>query len=73
MEEAKAMLKDCFTKETEGLHRSFQTHDEAISSYQLYLEPLDFISAQNKTMKIMASNSIEKYLKTQKQALAKFF
>ncbi|WP_206602580.1 P-aminobenzoate N-oxygenase AurF [Cyanobacterium aponinum] len=73
MEEAKAMLKDCFTKETEGLHRSFQTHDEAISSYQLYLEPLDFISAQNKTMKIMASNSIEEYLKTQKQALAKFF
>ncbi|WPF90232.1 P-aminobenzoate N-oxygenase AurF [Cyanobacterium aponinum AL20118] len=73
MEEAKAMLKDCFTKETEGLHRSFQTHDEAISSYQLYLEPLDFISAQNKTMKIMASNSFEKYLKTQKQALAKFF
>lgn len=73
IEEAKIMLTNCFTKETEGLHRSFKTHDEAISSYQLYLEPLEFISASNKNMKLMNSNSIPKYLKTQKKALNRFF
>lgn len=73
IESAKAMLISCFAQETEGLHRSFQTHNEAISSYRIYLEPLEFISADNKEVKIMASNSIEKYLKTQKKALKKFF
>lgn len=71
--DAKAMLRACFAQETEGLHRSFQTHEEAIASYQLYLEPLDFISAFNKEMKLMASNSISQYLKTQQKALNRFF
>ena len=46
----------CFTQETEGLHSSFKTHDEAVSSYRVYLEPLYFISTDNKEMKLMASN-----------------
>ena len=71
-EEANAMMRDCFTQETEGLHRSFKTHDEAIASYKVYLEPLDFISQKNQEMNIMASNSIPKYLKTQKKALQRF-
>lgn len=73
VEEAKAMLTACFTEETEGLHRSFKTHDEAIASYQLYLNYLDFISASNKEMKLMTSNSIPRYLKTQRKALDRFF
>ncbi len=73
IEDAKQMLMACFTQETEGLHSSFKTHDEAVSSYRVYLEPLDFISTDNKEMKLMASNSIPKYLKTQKKALNRFF
>jgi len=71
-EAAKAMMRECFTQETEGLHRSFKTHEEAIASYKVYLEPLDFISAKNKEMKLMSSNSIPKYLKIQQQALQRF-
>ena len=66
------MMRECFAKETEGLHRSFKTHDEAIASYKADLEPLDFISPKNKEMKLMASNSIPQYLKTQKKALQRF-
>lgn len=71
--EAKAMMSACFTEETEGLHRSFQTHQEALDSYKAYLEPLDFIWDSNKEMRLMSVNSIPRYLKTQQQALSKFF
>jgi hypothetical protein len=70
--DAKAMLIACFGQETDGLYRSFKTHQEAIESYKVYLEPLSFISAQNKSMALMARNSIPTYLKTQEQALDRF-
>jgi hypothetical protein len=72
-EAAKAMMLACFTQETAGLNRSFQTHQEAIDSYKVYLEPLNFIAAKNKEMELMASNSIARHLKTQQKALAQFF
>jgi hypothetical protein len=71
-EEATAMLKSCFTQETEGLHRSFQTHQEAIDSYKVYLDPLEFISKQNKEMRLMSDNSIPQYLELQTKALNRF-
>lgn len=71
-EEAKAMLKSCFAQETEGLHRSFQTHQEAVASYKVYLDPLEFISKQNKEMGLMSSNSISQYLRLQNKAINQF-
>ncbi len=70
--EANAMMVACFTQETEGLHRSFQTHQEAIDSYKVYLEPLNFIASKNKEMQLMSSNSIAQHLKTQEKELRKF-
>jgi hypothetical protein len=67
-QDAKTMLHRCFTAESEGLHRSFQTHQEACASYQAYLDKLDYIWPNNRTMSLMASNSIEKYLHRQRQA-----
>ena len=64
--EAKEAVRVCFTEETEGLHRSYQTHQEAMESYKAYLEPLDYVWQSNKQMSLMASNSIAKYLKRQK-------
>jgi hypothetical protein len=66
------MMRRCFTEESQGLHKSFQTHSEAVESYKAYLEPLKYIWKSNKEMSIMSANSIEKYLDRQKQALSHF-
>jgi hypothetical protein len=65
--EAKELMGRCFTEESEGLHRSFQTHQEAAASYQIYLEPLDYIWTRNRTMALMGSNSIQAHLRTQRR------
>jgi hypothetical protein len=70
--EAKDMMRECFTQETEGLHRSYKTHTEAMESYKVYLEKLDYLWENNRQMSIMAANSIPKYLEIQKQAFANF-
>jgi|SRR5919199_1518344 hypothetical protein len=70
--EAKEMMQLCFTQESEGLQRSYQTHREAIASYKVYLEKVDYTWKSNREMSLMASNSIPKYIATQKQSLAMF-
>ncbi len=70
--EAKQMMRLCFTEESDGLHRSYQTHREAVASYQAYLEKVDYAWQVNKEMSLMAANSIPKYLATQKRAFDKF-
>ena len=70
--EAKDMMCRCFTEETEGLHNSFQTHSEAMESYKVYLQPLDYLWKSNLEMSLMAENSISKYLNNQKTAFKKW-
>lgn len=70
--EALAMLKACFGQETEALQRSFQTHQEAIASYQAYLEPLQFIDPDNKSLALMKGNGPARYLRLQSQALGRY-
>jgi hypothetical protein len=70
--EAKEMMRVCFTEETEGLNYSYQTRTEAMESYKVYLEHLDYVWASNRTMSIMADNSISKYLATQRKAFSQF-
>jgi hypothetical protein len=68
--EAKEMMRRCFAEESEGLHRSYQTHTEAMESYKVYLDSIDYIWKSNKTMSLMASNSIPNYLAMQRRAFA---
>jgi len=67
--EAKAMLTACFSQESEGLHRSYQTHREALESYKAYLEGIDYAWQSNREMSIMAGSSIPQYLANQRKAL----
>ncbi len=67
---AKNLMRRCFTEESEGLHRSFKTHEDAIASYRAYLEPVDYAWKTNRDMSIMAGNSIERYLTTQQRVWA---
>ncbi|MEM9164668.1 MAG: P-aminobenzoate N-oxygenase AurF, partial [Cyanobacteria bacterium P01_F01_bin.4] len=70
--EAKEMMRLCFTEASEGLYQSYQTHHEATTAYQAYLEPLDYAWPQNRQMSIMAKASIDRYLATQRRALPRF-
>ena len=71
--EARTMMQACFTQESDGLHRSYLTHQEATASYRVYLEPLDYVWSDNRAMAIMEKTSIEGYLCIQRRALARFF
>ncbi|NEO27484.1 MAG: P-aminobenzoate N-oxygenase AurF [Kamptonema sp. SIO4C4] len=55
--EAKQLLISCFTQPSEGLTRSYQTHQEARESYQAYLDPLSYVWKSNKNMEIMQKTS----------------
>ncbi len=82
--DAKEMMRRCFTEESEGLHRSFLTHQEAMASYKVYVEKLamasykvyveklDYLWQRNREMSLMGSNSIPQYLATQKRACQRF-
>lgn len=70
--EAKEMMERCFTQESEGLHRSYNTHREAMESYKVYLEKLDYVWKSNREMSLMGSNNINKYLAHQKQKIKQF-
>jgi hypothetical protein len=70
--DAKEMMCRCFTEESEGLHRSFLTHQEAMASYKVYVEKLDYLWKQNREMSVMEGNSISRYLATQQKAFQIF-
>ncbi len=70
--EARDMMRRCFTEESEGLHRSYQTHQEAMESYKVYVEKLDYLWQRNRDMSLMASNSIPRNLANQQRAFQRF-
>ncbi len=70
--EAMEMLAACFTRETQGLHQSCQTHRTAIASYAAFVEPLDYLTAANREMRLMRRNAISAYLERNRRALARF-
>ncbi|MFE1747759.1 P-aminobenzoate N-oxygenase AurF [Coleofasciculus sp. H7-2] len=67
--DAKEMMRLCFTEESEGLHHSYKTRTEAMESYKVYLEKVDYAWVSNRQMSIMAANSIPQYLATQNKAI----
>ena len=70
---AQAMMRRCFTEPSEGLHQSAQTHREAVSAYQAYLDPLDYVWTSNREMSTMSTASVERYLAAQRRKLPQFF
>jgi hypothetical protein len=67
--EARAIMWQCFAEESEGLQRSFQTHQEAMNSYKVYVEKLNYLWKSNREMTLMGKSSIAQYLDTQRRAL----
>ena len=71
-QEAQQMIEACFTKETDALHESYQIHRTARESYKAYLDPIGYVSRENKTMSYMSRSTMEGYLQTNQQAFRKF-
>jgi len=57
--EARHMIERCFCEENASFHEAEKTHRVARESYMRYLEGLDFITAENREMRIMGQSSIE--------------
>jgi hypothetical protein len=72
-EQAKAMMRDCFTSENDGLHQSARSRDIAMNSYKEYLAGIDYVDGTNKEMAIMARNSTRRHLDTNRRELKRFF
>ena len=70
--EAKNMLEACFTQESQGLHESFQIHQNAVESYKAFLDPLDYVDRNNRSMHLMSQSTLQRYLQTNRMALRNF-
>lgn len=70
--DAKETIRRCFTEDSEGLQRSYSTHQEAMESYKVYIEKIDYLWKSNREMSLMASNSVPRYLATQQSAFQRF-
>lgn len=70
--EARRMMIDCFTQDSEGLQMSSNSRQVAIDSYREYLADLDYVDRVNKEMLIMRGNSIDRHLATNRRELTKF-
>ena len=66
------MLQRCFGEESEGLHESHATHQTALESYRKYLDGMDYVSEENRDMRIMAQSDLPGYLTRTRQALRHF-
>lgn len=66
------MMKDCFTKESQGMHNSRKTHETAREHYKTYLDKLDFIDPEVKAMAHMGKNNLANQLKANEKAFRRF-
>jgi hypothetical protein len=70
--EALAMMQACFTRESEGLACAAKTHATAADSYRAFVEPVSWLDQRNREMRVMRTNSAQRYLSRNRQALSRF-
>lgn len=70
--EAQEMLRRCFTEESDGLAESHRTHEMAVESYRAYVEPIAYVSSENRTMRYMAESTLDRYLRINRAAFRRF-
>lgn len=70
--EARAMMEACFTRESDGLNASLQTHRVATDSYCAFVDPVAWLDKGNREMSAMRRNSAARYLARNRRELARF-
>ena len=71
-EEALAMMRRCFCEENQGQHASRQLQEIAYKSYCTFVEPVEYLNAANREMRLIRSNSVQRYLKQNRRAMDRF-
>ena len=71
-DEAHHAIGKSFCEESEGMLMSYKTHRESVDSYKAYLQDFNYINKENKNLSLMASNSLQKHLNTNKNGFQKF-
>ena len=66
------MMNDVFGQESEGMLLSQKTHETALNSYREFVSPLSYLNRGNLDMSLMASNSLERHLETNRRYLKAF-
>lgn len=69
---AREMMRRCFTEESTGLHEAYRIHRLAVDSYRAYVDPLDYVSRENREMRLMAGSTVEDYLRRGRAAFRRF-
>ncbi len=70
--EALVMMRRCFAEESDGLHAAHRVHTQAAESYRAFVAPLDYVSPDNRRMRIMSGSTLPRYLATTRTALERF-
>ncbi|MDI1226379.1 MAG: P-aminobenzoate N-oxygenase AurF [bacterium] len=68
---AQEMLKQCFTKENDGILAAHAMHRTANESYRSYVDSITYLNARNRDMAVMGGNSVAAYLRRNARALEK--
>jgi hypothetical protein len=71
-EEAVEAIRKCFCEENEGMLASYKTHRESVDSYKAYLHDFQYVNKSNRNLEVMAQNSVEKHLKTNRKGFEHF-
>lgn len=70
--QAMEMMYQCFCQENEGIHLAYHIHRVARESYAQYLSDLDFLTEENRHVRLMKQSTIAHYLKTNRKAFRHF-
>jgi hypothetical protein len=71
-DEALETMRGCFCQENEGQHRSVNLQKSAVESYRAFVDPVDHLNRANREMRLISSNSLERYLKQNQRAMKRF-
>ena len=66
------MMRQCFCKENQAMHKAHRLHKEAAQSYETYVADLEFLSPKARSMDLMKKSSIQQHLTRNLQAFSKF-
>lgn len=70
--DAMEAIRRCFCDESEGMLESYKTHRESVDNYKAYLQDFQYVNKSNKELLLMASNNVEKHLKTNRNGFERF-
>lgn len=70
--DARQMMRRCFTEESDGLHAAQRLHAQAAESYRAFVAPLEYVTPENRGMRIMRGSTLAGYLAATRAALDRF-